>query len=158
MKTSTAPSDSLTLVGDAALFATATFCLLAVVGAPLALILGPAAAWLLHGRHLDWKASVSGILGVVIGLVVVGGIFMILPRFGDTIGPIGGFEYAGALALLIFVSLIFITLMAALDYDGLRDLAAERRIHPRLDYARLVSTAIIILFAIIITVIQLSTL
>lgn len=155
MKTSSAPSDSLSLIGDAALFATATFCLLAVVGAPLALIIGPAIAWLLHERRFNWKVTLSEVAGIVVGLVIVGGSFSLLALLGNTLSTNGGSEYTVPIIFLLTASTLLFVLIVALDFDGLRDLNADRHVHLRLDYARFVATAIIVIFAIIITFIQL---
>ncbi|MCB9134104.1 MAG: hypothetical protein H6636_01670 [Anaerolineales bacterium] len=155
MKTSSAPSTSLALVGDAALFAAATFCLLAVAGAPLALIIGPAVAWLLHGRRFNWKVTISELAGIVVGLVIVGGTFSLLAFIGTTIRSQGGSEFTVPLIFLITASTLLFIMIVALDLDSLRDLTSARREHLRLDYARLVSTAIIVIFAILVTVIQL---
>lgn len=134
MKTSSAKVDTIALVGDACLFTAAAFCLLVLVGGPLALVIGPAAAWLLHDRRLDWAAVISEVMGIVIGLVVVGGFFVLVPLVSATIGPVGGQEFAVPAALLAIAGTAFLALIVVLDIDGIRDLLPARRKHIRLDY------------------------
>jgi len=145
------------LVGDACLFTGATFCVLAVAGGPLALLVGPALAWALHGRKLDGHAIISGLIGLVVALMAVGGVLAGIPALVRALAPagIGGSEYTGGLIALIAVSAVFASLLIALDVFALRDLVPARREHVRIDVARLVATAVIVVFGVVITVLQL---
>ena len=154
MKISSAKVDTIVFVGDACLFTAAAFCPLVLVGGPLALVLGPAAAWLLHDRRLDWAAVIGGVIGIVISVVVVGGFFVLVPLVSAAIGPIGGREFAVPAAFLATAGIAFLALVVLLDIDGIRDLLPERRKHIRLDYARLVSTLVIAVFVVVVSLTQ----
>ena len=151
-----AKGNSATIAGDACLFTAATFCLLAVAGGPLALIIGPAAAWLLHGRRLDRPAAVSGGFGLVAGVVAVGGFFVVLPLLARAVEPPGWSEFAIPVALLAVAGAVFLAVVVGLDVDGIRDLSPSRRHHVRLDIARLVSTLVVVVFAAVVTLVQLA--
>lgn len=154
MKTSSATLDTLALIGDACLFTAAAFCPLALVGGPLALVIGPALAWLLHYRRIDRAAVISEIIGIVISIVVVGGLFILVQQVSSVVGPIGGWEFAVPVASLATAGVAFLALVVALDIDSLRDLLPARRQHPHLDYARLVSTLIVAVFVVVVSLIQ----
>src|SRR5512143_1418473 len=143
MSSSTSPEkqNAATMVGDACLFTAAAFCPLAVVGGPLALIIGPAAAWLLHSRRLNRAAVISGGIGLVVGIILVGGLLMTAPLLARAIEPPGASEFAVPVALLAAVGAVFLAVVVALDIQAIRDLLPARRQHVRLDIARLVSTA-----------------
>lgn len=154
MKTGSTKMDTLALVGDACLFTAAAFGPLALVGGAPALVIGPAAAWFLHDRRLNGAAVMSGVMGLVISLVVVGGFFVLAPLVSAAIGPIGGWEFAVPVAFLATASAIFLALTVALDVDGLRDLLTAQRQHVRLDYARLVATLVVVVFAAVVSLLQ----
>ena len=137
------------IIGDAALFT----AVVVVVG-PLSLLVGPAAAWLLHGRRVDRAALIGGAVGLVAGIAGVGGVFLVLLAIGGAIGPAGGSEFTGGIVLLAVASAVFLAGLVALDIDAVRDLAPARRSHVRLDIARLVSTLILALATAAVTVIQ----
>lgn len=137
------------IVGDACLFTAVT-----VAVGPLCLVLGPAAAWFLHGRRFDRAAVAGGAIGVAVGVLAVGGFFLVLPVVFGAIGPIGGWEHTAPVALLGVAAALFVAVLVALDVDAVRDLAPARRNHARLDVARLVSTLIIVLGAAAVSVIQ----
>src|SRR2546421_1510786 len=86
--TTSAKGANAAIVGDACLFTAAAFCVLAVCGGPLALLAGPAAAWLLHDRRIDRTAVVGGVIGIATGLVSVGGVVVLLPLVEGAIGPV----------------------------------------------------------------------
>jgi len=157
MSSSTSPEkhNAATMVGDACLFTAAAFCPLAVVGAPLALIIGPAAAWLLHNRRLNRAAVISGGVGLVIGIILVGGLLTTAPLLARAIEPPGASEFAVPVALLAAAGGVFLAVVVALDLQAIRDLLPARRQHARLDIARLVSTGVIALFVAIVSAIQL---
>lgn len=154
MKISSAKVDTFALVGDACLFTAAAFCPLALVGGPLAFVIGPAAAWLLHDRRIDRAAVISEVLGIVISVVVVGGLFVLAPLVSTAIGPIGGREFAVPAAFLAAAGTVFLALMVLLDIDAIRDLLPARRKHIRLDYLRLASTVVIAVFVVVVSLVQ----
>lgn len=137
------------MVGDAALLTAVT-----VIAGPLSLIIGPTAAWLLHGRRLSRAAAIGGAIGVVTGIAGVGGLFLVLLAIGSAIGPIGGSEFTYPIVLLSAAGAVFLVGLVALDIDAVRDLARTRRNHIRVDIARLVSTLVLALAVTAITVIQ----
>lgn len=148
--------DTAVLVGDACLFTGASFCVLAVVGGPLALLVGPALAWVLHGRRPDSHSIISGLIGLVVAIALVGGLLAGVPALINAIAPpvAGAEDYSGALTLLLAVAALFGSLALVLDVGAIRDLMPARRMHARLDVARLVATAAIVAFGAIITVAQ----
>jgi hypothetical protein len=154
--TTSANGTSAAIVGDACLFTVAAFCVLAVFGPllALALLVGPAAAWLLHDRRIDRTAVVAGGIGIATGLVTVGGVFFLLSLVAGAIGPVGGWEFTVPVAILAIVSMVFLGLIIALDVDSVRDLMPARRTHTRLDVARLVSTAVIAVFLAVVSFVQ----
>lgn len=141
------------MAGDAALFAAIT-----ILTGPLSLIIGPAASWLLHGRRVSRATAISLAIslavGIVAGLAVVGGLLAAFGTIGAVIGPIGGSEFTFAITLLSVVGALFTAGLVALVVDAIRDLAPSRRRHVRLDVARLVATAVLVVEGTAITVIQ----
>lgn len=154
MKTASAKMDTLALVGDACLFTAAAFGPLVLVGGAPALVIGPAAAWFLHDRRLNGAAVMSGVIGLLLGVVGVGGFFVLAPLVPAAIGPVGGWEFAVPVAFLATASALFLALIVALDIDGLRDLLPAHRKHVRLDYARLVATLVVAVFAAVVSLLQ----
>lgn len=137
------------ITADAALFTAVT-----VAFAPLSFVVGPAAAWLLHGRRVDRSAVISWGIGLLAGVAGVRGLFAALLAIGAAIGPVGDSEFTGGIVLLVVASAVFLAMLVALDVDALLDLAVARRIHVRLDIARLVATLIVALAVVAVTVIQ----
>ena len=137
------------ITGDAALFTA-----VAVAAGPFSLVVGPAVAWLLHGRHVDRHAVIGWGIGLVAGVAVVGGLFGVLFAIGAAIGPVGGSEFTGGIVLLVSAGAVFLAALVALDIDAVRDLSAARRTHVRLDIARLVATLIVLLAVAAVTVVQ----
>jgi hypothetical protein len=154
MKAASAKMDTVALVGDACLFTAAAFCPLVLVGGPLALVIGPAAAWLLHDRRIDWAAVISEVIGIVISVVVVSGLFVLVSLVSAAVGPIGGREFAVPAAFLATVGTAFLALIVVLDIDGVGDLSPARHRHIRLDYARLASTLVIAMFVVVVSLVQ----
>ena len=154
MQTSPAKVDTIALVGDACLFTAAVFCLLALVGGPLAVVIGPAAAWLLHDRRFNRAAVICEVIGIVISVVVVGGLFVFVTLVSGAIGSIGGWEFAVPAVFLLTAGSVFLALIVVLDIDGIRDLFPARRRHIRLDYARLISTVVIAVFVVVVSLVQ----
>ena len=141
------------LVADACLLTAAALCVL-VFAPPFALLIGPGAAWVLHDRRIDRTAAVGCLIGAVAGLVAVGACFVLAALLLDLIGPIGGSEYAAPIVVLVLVGAAFLVLVGALDVAAVRDLMPARSIRVRLDVARLVSTAVIVVFAAVVTFLQ----
>ena len=141
------------LVADACLLTAAALCVL-VFAPPFALLIGPGAAWVLHDRRIDRTAAVGCLIGAVAGLVAVGACFVLAALLLDLIGPIGGSEYAAPIVVLVLVGAAFLVLVCALDVAAVRDLMPARRIRVHLDVARLVSTAVIVVFAAVVTSLQ----
>ena len=141
------------LVADACLLTAAALCVL-VFAPPFALLIGPGAAWVLHDRRIDRTAAVGCLIGAVAGLVAVGACFVLAALLLDLIGPIGGSEYAAPIVVLVLVGAAFLVLVGALDVAAVRDLMPARRIRVHLDVARLVSTAVIVVFAAVVTSLQ----
>ena len=141
------------LVADACLLTAAALCVL-VFAPRFALLIGPGAAWVLHDRRIDRTAAVGCLIGAVAGLVAVGACFVLAALLLDLIGPIGGSEYAAPIVVLVLVGAAFLVLVGALDVAAVRDLMPARSIRVRLDVARLVSTAVIVVFAAVVTSLQ----
>jgi hypothetical protein len=138
-----------TLIGDAALFTALTVAI-----APLTVVVGPAVAWLLHGRRIGRAAVIGWAIGVVVAVVGVTSLYWALVLTGAAIGLAGGSEFTGGIVLLVVATVVFFAVVIWLDADAIRDLAVARRLHARLDVARLVATAIAVLAAVAITLIQ----
>jgi hypothetical protein len=146
-------SNRVALVGDACLFTAAATCL--TVGLiPLALIIGPAAAWWLHGRRIDRQVVIGGAVGIIVSLVAVAGLFGLVALVSGALGSVGGSEFSVPIAILGAMSGLFIVLVGVLDFASLRDLVRTRRTHVRLDIIRLMSTLIIGVAAVAVTLIQ----
>jgi hypothetical protein len=149
-----AKANTAVVMSDACLFTAATFCLLAVIAGPLALIIGPAAAWLLHGRRLDRTSVVCGSIGLALSLLVVGGFFVLVPLILGGLGLMDEADFTVPVVLLGTAGAAFLALVVALDIDSIRDLTPARRQHTRLDIARLVSTVVVTLFGAVVGVAQ----
>lgn len=126
------------MAGDAALFTA-----LAIATGPLALIVGPLAAWLLHGRRVTRAAAIGLGAGLVAGLAVSGAVMLALVGIGSFVEPIGGSEFAYPIALLTIAGALALIGLVALLADAVRDLAPARRRHVRLDVVRLAAAAIL---------------
>lgn len=133
------------LVADACLLTAAALCVLVFLP-PLALLIGPGAVWVLHDRRLDRTAVIGGLIGIVVGIVAVGACLVVAALVFDLLGPVGGSESTVPAAALAVVATGFLVLLVALDVAAVRDLMPSRRVSTRLDIARLVSTAVIVVF------------
>lgn len=139
--------ETASLVGDACLFTAATIPL-----GPLSLVVGPSAAWYLHGRKLDWSAVLAGIAGIFAALVIVAAAG-VLGGFGlDSVGLRG--DYAAPLLMLGVVALLFFSALIALDVDAVRDLNPARRAHARLDFVRLAVSVVLMVGTVAVTWVQ----
>lgn len=147
-----AKSGAIAIIGDACVFTA-----VAIVAGPLALVIGPSAAWLLHGRRMDRSAVMAGIIGMAIGFLVVGGFFFLLPIVLGAIRPVGSGEFTVPVALLAWTGVVFLAVLVALDVDAVRDLSSPaRQNHTRLDIARLVATLILAGAAVVMSIVQLT--
>lgn len=126
------------LVGDACLLTAVTIPL-----GPLSLVIGPSAAWYLHGRRLDLPAVLAGVTGIAAGLVVVGAVGGLAGLILESIG-LGGDDFVAPLVLLGVVALIFFTVLIVLDVDAVRDLDPARRAHARLDFVRIAVSVVLV--------------
>jgi hypothetical protein len=132
--------ETAAMVGDAAIFSAAT-----VFIAPLNLIVGPAAAWYLHGRRMDGAVVRSGLLGLVGGMVSVVVLYFGLVALAGGFAQTGGSEdFTGGLIMLGVASAVLLAVLVALDIGALRDLQASRRKHVRLDIVRLIVTLVLV--------------
>ena len=141
------------LAADACILTAAALCVLVFVP-PLSLLVGPGAAWVLHDRRLDRTAVVGGLIGIVVGIVAVGACLVVAALVLDLIGPVGGSKSTVPTAALAVVATAFLVLLVALDVAAVRDLMPARRVHARLDAARLVSTAVIAVFVSVVSFLQ----
>ena len=137
------------LVADACILTAAALCVLVFVP-PLALLVGPGAAWVLHERRLDRTA----VIGIVVGIVAVGACLVVAALVLDLIGPVGGSEFTVPAAALAVAGTAFLVLLVALDVAAVRDLMPARRVRTRLDIARLVSTSVIAVFVSVMSLLQ----
>jgi hypothetical protein len=123
--------------------------LLSAVLSLVVVILGPLVAWRLHGRHLTGIAVLGAVIGGFVGSNVVGILVMLVfAPLGWLVSQVGGSELAGLILMVVVVGAAFAALMAWLVADGVRDLSLSRRAHLRLDVLRLISTAVMVVFAI----------
>jgi len=112
------------------------------------MILGPLAAWRLHGRRLTWMAVLGAVLGGFVGSNIVGMLVMLIfAPLGWLVSQLGGSEFAGLIAMVVVVGGSFVALLLWLVTNGVRDLSPSRRVHPRLDIVRVVSAAALVVFA-----------
>lgn len=138
----------LRMAGDAALISAATVAL-----GPLSLLIGPLAAWYLHGRRIDRDAIVAGIAGVAIAGVATAATVLGLVFFGRLVEPAGMPEEAGGIVLLASATSIFGIVLVALNVDALHDVF-KARLHVRLDVVRFVMTGLVVAGAAVIVVVQ----
>lgn len=141
------------LIADAGLFTAAAFVLL-IFAPPAALLAGPAAAWRLHGRRLDRPALVRGAIGLAVSVVTVLVTVLVGALLGRAIGPVGGSAFAAPIAVLGAIVVAMAAVVVALDVNAVRDLLPDRRRFWRLAAARLGATAIVVVFAVVVAVLQ----
>jgi hypothetical protein len=140
------------MVGDAAVFAAATIAL-----GPLALLVGPAAAWYLHGRRINRDAAISGLLGLAAGVLSVGLLFVVLLAAGGVFGERSGeTESLSGLMLLAVAGAVLFVVLLALAIDAVRDLSPARRLHVQLDIVRLIAASILVGGTAVVLTVQLS--
>jgi hypothetical protein len=123
---------------------------------PLALLIGPVAVWLLHRRRIDRRALIGGAVGLIAGILAVGGLFLLAMFFSGAFASGPDEVFSVPYAIVIPALVVFGGVIAALDIDSLRDLARSRRAHTRLDFGRLAATAVIVVFAVAVGLMQLA--
>ena len=122
------------------LYEAATFPLM-VVG-----LLAPLLVWWLHGRRVDRTATGGAVLGYLAGVGLALGLVALTVIVLLTLTAVGlsaTSDDAGKLLgqiQVVVIAVAYLALAAWLDVVALRDLAAKRREHVRLDVARLVAT------------------
>ncbi len=136
------------LVGDACLLTAVTIPL-----GPLSLVIGPSAAWYLHGRRLDLPAVLAGVTGIAAGLVVVGAVGALVGFVLESIG-LNGDDFVVPLVLLAVAAVIFFAVLIVLDVDAVRDLDPARRAHARLDFVRIAVSVVLVVGTVGVTWIQ----
>ncbi len=110
-------------------------------------VVGPVAAWLLHGRRIDVAAVVGVGFGLPAGAGVVVGLVLLGMLSGEATRLVANSELLGPLAVLVLVGLGFVALMVWQNVDAVRDLSPSRSEHRRLDIVRIVCTILFVLFA-----------
>jgi len=110
-------------------------------------VVGPVAAWLLHGRRIDVAAVVGAGAGIVGGILAVQGLVLLAMLSSEATRLVANGELLGPLAVLVLVGLGFVALMVWQDIDAVRDLSAARGEHRRLDIIRIVCTILFVVFA-----------
>lgn len=146
---STQKSGVAEIAGDA--------CMLSAVAVPLgplAVVVGPAAAWLLHGRRMDKRAVGGWALGLLAGIVAVGALVALLAFGLNAVGQGGEDQNTVPIVVLGVVALAFLGAVIWLDVDAIRDLMASQRDHARVDVVRLVVSGILLVAIIAVTVVQ----
>jgi len=113
-----------------------------------AVIAGPIAAWVLHGRRVTWIAVLGAVIGGMLAGAVVQVVALLSWLFGLILTPLTNAEYAGPLALAAVLVAAFVALVVWLVADSWRDLRREPREHARLDVVRLVAAAVFVIFVI----------
>ena len=113
-----------------------------------AVIAGPIAAWVLHGRRVTWVAVLGGVIGGMLAGAVVQAVALLAWLLGLILSPVTDSEYAGPIALVAVIIVAFAALEVWLLADAARDLRRTPREHARLDVVRLVAVAVFLLFII----------
>jgi hypothetical protein len=147
--------EAITLSADACLFTAAAVCLTAGM-VPLALLIGPVAVWLLHNRRIDRRALIGGVVGLIAGTLAIGGLFLLALFVAGVFTANPDEPFSVPYAIVIPALVVFGGVIAALDIDSLRDLARSRRAHTRLDFGRLAATAVIVVFAVAVGLMQMA--
>ncbi len=168
------------LGADACLFTTAVFgtlCVLALVlwppgvvpafaetsflGAHLAglwmvlsacaVVLGPVAAWLLHGQRVGGWKVMGRALGLALVVLLATPLLSVTPVLRTVLGDVAGRVMGVAAVALALVALTFLVLMYWLDVDAAGDMARPHHEHQSLDVARLAASVAVVLFALALT-------
>jgi hypothetical protein len=109
-------------------------------------LLAPLLAWWLHGRRVDRTATGGAVLGYLTGMGLALGLVLLtvivilaLTVVGLSATSVDAGRVLGQIQVVV-IAVAYLALAAWLDVVALRDLAAKRREHARLDVARLVAT------------------
>lgn len=108
-------------------------------------VVGPVAAWLLHGRRISGVAVLGAVLGFIAGGIAVQGVVVVAMLSGQLTKLVMGTELVGPGAVLAIVVAAFVALVVWLDIDAVRDLSPARSLHRRLDIVRIASTVVVVL-------------
>jgi hypothetical protein len=111
----------------------------------IGVFLGPALAWVLHGRRLRWETVAWGVIGVIVAAGTVVALSAGVASISMSLTPFARSEFAVPITLTALLGLAFVALALALDLDAVRDLAGKH-VHERLDRARIGATATLIVF------------
>jgi hypothetical protein len=103
-------------------------------------VIGPLAAWRLHGRRVGWTTTFGALVGYALGGASVFALTLVASLPMWAVRLVTGSEYAGAIAYLALVAAAFLVLSGWLAFDAARDLAPKRREHVWLDVVRLLAT------------------
>jgi hypothetical protein len=143
-------NDLATTAGDAALFSA-----ILVAFMPVNLVVAPLLSYFLHRRRIDRPTLVWGAVGLVLGGVLAVGSLLLLVTLGRLIEPSNWSEFTGGIVLLTIASAAFAALAIALDVAAISDLATRHAGHLRLDVARLVATALLLVGTAVVVAVQL---
>lgn len=115
-------------------------------------VIGPLAAWLLHGRRVDWTTTLGALVGYALGGVAVFALTLLAALPMWVVHLATGSEYGGAIAYLAVVAAAFLVLVGWLVFDAARDAAPQRREHPWLDLARLLAAVSAVGFSLVVVI------
>ncbi|MFA5844420.1 MAG: hypothetical protein WC971_06285 [Coriobacteriia bacterium] len=114
-------------------------------------VVGPALTWVLHGRRIDRTVVLSALGGHFVGGNAIWIAAMLLVAVTSLAAkPFTSWEFAGPVAAAAIVAVAVLAFVVWLDIAAVRDLSPSRREHVRLDVARLASTVIIVVFAVVV--------
>ena len=109
-------------------------------------LLAPLLVWWLHGCRVDRMATGGAVLGYLAGVMLLLVLMMLtvlviltLTAVGLSATSVDAGKVLGQIQV-VAIAVAYLALAERLDVIALRDLAAQRREHARLDVARLVAT------------------
>lgn len=140
---------SAAMAGDACLLSAVS-----VVLGPLSIVIGPGAAWLLHGRRIDAAALTGWLAGVFAAVLVIGGVLGVAPLVLRTPGAETPGDLATAALLAWSAGAVFAAVALTLAVAAVRDLAPGMREHVRLDIVRLVAVGVLAAGAVVVLQVQ----
>lgn len=123
---------------------------LSLAASTLLVLVGAIVAWRMHGREVDLGVvgvMVAGaIAGTAVGMtVLVGGTMMLAGVSRLLMGPN---RVGGPWVVLAALAIVVVALVAPAILDGIRDLRKTRRLHVKLDWARLAAVVAILLLGV----------
>lgn len=113
---------------------------------PVTAIVGPLLAWRLRGLALTWPVAFGGALGGLASGALVLPVLALAGGVGWLVSLVTGSELAVSITMAALIGAAFITLVVWLLADAIHDLAPTRRVHPRLDVARIVAAVVFVIF------------